>query len=135
MSEQAGNVLDQLKAGIRRFQTEVYPQHSAEDEHAATRPQKPHTLSIACADSRIGIETITDSRSGDVFIARNVGNHLETHPSVRGAMARGEFSVSGWIYDIASGDVPIYKPDTKKFEPTLQSQAMLQQLAQGAATA
>lgn len=221
MSETTDTALDQLKVGIRRFQAEVYPQHKEEYEYAATHPQKPHTLIITCADSRIDIETITNSQPGEVFVARNVGNmvpaygeviggvsavieyavsalhvkhavvcghmdcgamkalkandssldalptvkswlnnahaarsvaasmndgtpdlkelteqnvllqlaHLETHPSVRGAMARGELTVSGWIYDIASGDVLIYSPEKKKFEPTMQNKE------QGAATA
>ena len=33
--------------------------------------------------------------------------HLRTHPSVAGAMARGELTISGWVYDIGSGDVRI----------------------------
>jgi carbonic anhydrase len=33
--------------------------------------------------------------------------HLKTHPSVAGAMARGELTVSGWVYDIGEGHVNI----------------------------
>ena len=33
--------------------------------------------------------------------------HLRTHPSVAAALARGELSISGWIYDIARGTVRI----------------------------
>ena len=33
--------------------------------------------------------------------------HVRTHPSVAGAIARGELTISGWIYDIAGGDVRI----------------------------
>jgi carbonic anhydrase len=33
--------------------------------------------------------------------------HLKTHPSVAGAMARGELTVSGWVYDIGGGHVRI----------------------------
>ncbi len=33
--------------------------------------------------------------------------HLRTHPSVAGAMARGELTLSGWFYDIAKGEVSI----------------------------
>lgn len=45
--------------------------------------------------------------------------HATTHPSVAGAMARGELSVGGWVYDIAKGDVRIYNDKTGKFESTL----------------
>ena len=214
MSEQQDPALDRLKQGVRRFQTEVYPHHSADYQYAATHPQKPHTLIITCADSRIDIETITGSNPGEIFVARNVGNivpaygdmlggvspvieyavsalgvkhavvcghmdcgamkalktndssldslptvkswlhnaqaarsvaasmnegtpelrtlteqnvllqltHLQTHPSVRGAMARGELTVSGWIYDIGTGDVLIYDPATNRFASTLTSE-------------
>ena len=211
MSESHDEALENLKEGIRRFQTDTYPRHSAEYQYAATHPQKPHTLIITCADSRIDIETITGSNPGEIFVARNVGNmvpaygemlggvsavieyavsalgvkhavvcghmdcgamkalkandngldalptvkswlnnaqaarsvaasmnegtpdlhtlteqnvllqltHLETHPSVRGAMARGQLTVSGWIYDIATGDVLIYDPAAHRFVSTL----------------
>jgi carbonic anhydrase len=33
--------------------------------------------------------------------------HLRTHPSVAGAMAREELTISGWVYDIATGGVRI----------------------------
>ncbi len=33
--------------------------------------------------------------------------HLKTHPSVAGAIARGELTVSGWVYDIGEGHVNI----------------------------
>ncbi len=43
--------------------------------------------------------------------------HLRTHPSVAGAMARDELSISGWVYDIASGEVRICEESGKVFEP------------------
>lgn len=43
--------------------------------------------------------------------------HLRTHPSVAGAIARDELTVSGWVYDIAHGDVSIYDEATRKFTP------------------
>jgi carbonic anhydrase len=33
--------------------------------------------------------------------------HLRTHPSVAGAMAREELTISGWVYDIGAGKVRI----------------------------
>jgi carbonic anhydrase len=41
--------------------------------------------------------------------------HLKTHPSVAGAMARGVLTLSGWVYDIASGDVRIYDEAANRF--------------------
>jgi carbonic anhydrase len=196
------DVLGQLKAGIRRFQTEVYPEQAEMYRKAASEPQSPRALIVTCADSRIDIESITNSSPGELFVTRNIGNlvpaygemlggvsavieyavaalkvqhiavcghtdcgamkalldpdsmetmttvkswmknahaalsvanslakedekpsemmkrltqenvllqiqHLRTHPSVAGAMAREELTISGWVYDIATGGVRI----------------------------
>ena len=208
MSEQS--VLDRLKEGARRFRTEVHAERAAEYELAATTPQQPHTLVIACADSRVDVESITSSGPGDVFVTRNIGNmvpaygemlggvsavieyavsalkvkhvvvcghsdcgamkallhpestatmptvqtwlrngkaalsvadsltekdekpsarlrrlteqnvlmqmrHLKTHPSVAGALARNELSVSGWVYEIGTGDVCVAEDGEAQF--------------------
>ncbi|MDE1154839.1 MAG: carbonic anhydrase [Acidobacteriaceae bacterium] len=196
------SVLDRLKDGIRRFQSGVYLENAEKYQQAATTPQQPHTLMIACADSRIDVETLTSSAPGELFTTRNVGNlvpgygemlggvsavieyavsalkvqhivicghsdcgamkalqnpssldslptvkswlrnahaasevakmlspkdekpshflhrlternvllqlqHLKTHPSVAGAMAKGELTVSGWVYELGTGVVHI----------------------------
>ncbi len=191
-------VLEKLKAGALKFRLEVHSEKAEAYQRAASEPQQPHSLIVACADSRVDVETITNSQPGDVFISRNIGNmvpaygemlggvsavieyavtalkvqhivicghsdcgamkallnpastdgmptvkswlnngksalsvaetfyheqhreilpvlteqnvlmqlaHLRTHPSVAGAMARKQLSVSGWIYDIGSGEV------------------------------
>jgi len=43
--------------------------------------------------------------------------HLRTHPSVAGAMARNELTISGWIYDIGSGEIRISEDGNGHFEP------------------
>jgi carbonic anhydrase len=43
--------------------------------------------------------------------------HLKTHPSVAGAMAMGELTVSGWIYDIGKGQVSIAEDGQRTFTP------------------
>ena len=42
--------------------------------------------------------------------------HVRTHPAVAGAIARGELTVSGWVYDIARGEVSICEGGGNRFE-------------------
>jgi carbonic anhydrase len=206
------SVLEKLKDGNRKFQAEVYAESAEQYQRAATTPQQPHSLIIACADSRVDVETITSSGPGEVFVSRNVGNmvppyggalggvsavieyavtalkvkhvvvcghsdcgamkallnpastdkmptvkrwidhghaalmvaegvtekddrpsdklrriteenvlmqliHLTTHPSVAGAIARGELTTSGWVYDIGTGVVRIAEGSKRTFVP------------------
>jgi carbonic anhydrase len=210
------DVLEQLKAGVRRFQTTVYPEQAEMYRRAVAQPQEPHTLFVACADSRIDPELITQSKPGELFVLRNIGNlipaygemmggvsavveyavsllkvkhvvvcghadcgamkgllnpdsvtampavknwlknaatamsvaealgagneapetlmrsvteqnvllqiqHLRTHPSVAAAMARGELTISGWVYEIGTGEVRISEGGTKGFAPVSET--------------
>lgn len=50
--------------------------------------------------------------------------HLRTHPSVAGAAARGELTISGWIYDIGKGEVRISEDGSRTFVPvTIQGES------------
>lgn len=207
-------MLNKLKAGILRFQTEVYPAQAETYRRAVTEPQQPSSLIVTCADSRIDPELITQSGPGEIFVTRNIGNlvpaygemlggvsavieyavsalkvrhiaicghsdcgamkallspgsmdsmpavknwmrnaeaalsvadslsgkdethqerlkrlteenvllqlqHLRTHPSVAGAMAREELTLSGWVYDIGPGQVRISENGERTFHPVV----------------
>lgn len=89
------SILERLRTGVRRFQTEVHAENAAEYMHAATNPQRPHTLVIACADSRVDVESITSSGPGDVFVTRNIGNMVPAYGEMLGGVSAViEYAVS-----------------------------------------
>jgi carbonic anhydrase len=49
--------------------------------------------------------------------------HLKTHPSVAGAVAREELTLSGWVYDIATGQVRISANGERAFHPVTAKDA------------
>jgi carbonic anhydrase len=206
-------ILQRLEEGVRRFQTEVFPEQADMFAQAASEKQSPHTLFITCADSRIDPIAITSSSTGEIFVARNIGNmvpaygemlggvsaviefavsslgvrhivicghshcgamhalldpasvstmptvqawlhnahaalrvaeslrdqspsppseqqlveilteqnvllqmqHLKTHPSVAGAIAKGDLAISGWIYSIGTGEVRVASDGERSF--------------------
>jgi len=88
-------ILQRLIEGVRRFQTEVYPEQAEMFERAASEKQTPHTLFIACADSRIDPIAITSSSTGEIFVARNIGNMVPAYGEMLGGVSAViEFAVS-----------------------------------------
>jgi carbonic anhydrase len=56
--------------------------------------QAPHTLFIACADSRVSPELITQTRPGELFVCRNIGNIVPAYGEMLGGVsAVVEFAV------------------------------------------
>ena len=203
-------VLEHLKDGIRRFQTDVYPDQAETYRRAMREAQAPQALVITCADSRIHPDVLTQSGPGELFVTRNIGNlvpaygdmvggvsavlefavsalkvrhvvvcghsdcgamkalldpdsveamptvkrwlrnahaalsvaeafrqedaeggdflkllaeknillqmqHIRTHPSVAGAIAHGDLTISGWYYDIAEGQVSVCENEAGEF--------------------
>ncbi len=49
--------------------------------------------------------------------------HLRSHPSVAGAIARGTLTISGWVYDIEHGDVRIYNEAEDRFRSVREGAA------------
>jgi carbonic anhydrase len=89
-------ILEKLKDGVRQFRANVYSEHEETYRKAASEPQRPHTLVVACADSRVDVEAITSSRPGDVFVTRNIGNMVPAYGEMLGGVSAViEYAVSG----------------------------------------
>ncbi|MEQ9639640.1 MAG: carbonic anhydrase [Alphaproteobacteria bacterium] len=67
-------MVDHLIDGYRRFRAETWPRERDRFEELAKSGQKPHTMVIACSDSRIDPHLIFDTRPGELFVVRNVAN-------------------------------------------------------------
>src|SRR5579859_265206 len=81
------DVRERLIDGIRQFRTGVYPERKDAYTRAEAEPQQPHTLIVACADSRIQLETITQSSPGEIFVTRNIGNMVPTYGEMLGGVS------------------------------------------------
>ena len=87
--------LDLLLAGYRRFRTEHWPEAKAEYE-ALAAGQTPHTLIVACSDSRADPALIFDAAPGQLFVVRNVANLVPPYQpdgQLHGVSAALEFGV------------------------------------------
>lgn len=85
--------VDKFLGGISRFQRHVYPQHQDLFEKLATG-QRPEALFITCADSRIDPCLLTQTKPGDLFICRVIGNIVPHYPdAVGGVWATVEYAV------------------------------------------
>src|SRR5947209_6857726 len=79
--------MNRLLDGVRRFRHEIYPHRREVYQEAARTPQRPHTLFITCADSRIDPELITQSGPGDIFVTRNIGNLVPAYGEMLGGVS------------------------------------------------
>lgn len=86
---------DPLLAGYRRFRADSWPEAKAEYE-ALAKGQTPHTLIVACSDSRADPALIFDTAPGQLFVVRNVANLVPPYQPdghLHGVSAALEFGV------------------------------------------
>lgn len=77
--------MESLVAGLIKFRTQDFEEHK-NLFCKLKRRQEPHTLFIACSDSRVVPELITKSLPGELFVVRNIANivpkYKESHEHV-----------------------------------------------------
>ncbi|WP_417465078.1 carbonic anhydrase [Kordiimonas sp.] len=88
---------ERLLTGYRTFREETFERDRALYEELASEGQSPHTLVIACSDSRVLPQHILTSGPGDLFVVRNVAAMVppyEQDEGHHGTSAAIEFAVT-----------------------------------------
>src|SRR5580765_8470309 len=79
--------------GLKYFQKHVYPKHRDLFQSLALG-QRPEVLFITCADSRIDPCMLTQTKPGELFISRVIGNIVPPYPkNIGGVSATIEYAV------------------------------------------
>lgn len=75
-----------LLQGVEDFSQHVFPD-SEDLFKSLAHGQTPHTLFITCADSRVSPEMITQTRPGELFVCRNIGNIVPAYGEMLGGVS------------------------------------------------
>lgn len=85
--------VEKLVGGVARFRKDVYPKNQELFERLAYG-QRPDALFITCADSRIDPCLLTQTKPGELFICRVIGNIVPPYPEkIGGVSATLEYAV------------------------------------------
>jgi carbonic anhydrase len=85
--------VEKFLGGVSRFRKDVYPRHQDLFKKLAVG-QRPEALFITCADSRIDPCLLTQTKPGELFICRVIGNIVPPYPdSLGGVSATIEYAV------------------------------------------
>src|SRR5262245_3285505 len=66
--------MQRLIEGVHKFRSEAFGNYRKLFRKLSQEGQNPHTLFITCSDSRVLAELITQSKPGDLFVVKNIGN-------------------------------------------------------------
>jgi carbonic anhydrase len=89
--------IDTLIKGNQKFKDANFPKLEGKFDDLVQNGQKPTVLFIGCSDSRVVPDLIVDSKPGDMFILRNIGNFVPPYKGdndFHGSSAAIEYAVS-----------------------------------------
>ena len=86
--------MDTIIQGITEFRDAVFPGQQQMYQRLVRDGQQPKALIIACADSRVAPEHITQAGPGELFVCRNAGNIVPPFsPHIGGVTSAVEYAV------------------------------------------
>src|ERR1700741_4140944 len=77
---------DRILEGLQQFQKRVFPRQK-DLFHKLAHQQRPIALFITCADSRIDPCLLTQTKPGELFICRVIGNVVPPYPGAIGGVS------------------------------------------------
>lgn len=89
--------IDKLIKGNKKFKDAHFPKLEGRFDNLVQHGQSPETLFIGCSDSRVVPDLIVNSKPGDMFILRNIGNFVPPYKGdndFHGSSAAIEYAVS-----------------------------------------
>ncbi len=89
--------MQQLIEGVHKFRKDEFGNYRKLFRKLSQEGQNPHTLFITCSDSRVLAELITQSKPGDLFVVKNVGNIVPP------ASAKGDTNSTAAAIEFAVG--------------------------------
>ena len=69
-------LINDLIKGNKKFREARFPKYEDDLKQLVETGQKPEVLFIGCSDSRVTPDLMLDTKPGDMFILRNVGNFV-----------------------------------------------------------
>lgn len=89
--------IDDLIKGNKKFREVRFPKYKEDLKTLVENGQTPEILFIGCSDSRVTPDLVLDTKPGDMFILRNVGNFVppfKSNADFHGSSAVIEYAVS-----------------------------------------
>lgn len=90
-------VINDLVKGNKKFREVSFPKFETDLQNLVEHGQKPEILFIGCSDSRVTPDLMLDTKPGDMFILRNVGNFVPPYnldDDYHGSSAAIEYAVN-----------------------------------------
>lgn len=70
------NSINRIIGNSKKFKDLYFKENKKNFTKIVTEGQSPDTLFITCSDSRVMPSLLTDTKEGDLFVIRNVGNFI-----------------------------------------------------------